>query len=150
MTQMDFQTHICQGCVLEELTVPLADAMKGVSMVLSSAAVGAKQGVAKATVASVNSIISTDSARPWRRRSFSLHEQLHVVAEHGKPLPKILTLTLRHRMRAGGNMKGYSWPDTSAASVEACFLHCQSLHPLDRRHDASCVMPASMLILKVI
>ena len=150
MTQMDFQTHICQGCVLEELTVPLADAMKGVSMVLSSAAVGAKQGVAEATVASVNSIISTDSARPWRRRSFSLHEQLHVVAEHGKPLPKIIILTLRHRMRVVGNIKGYSLPEMSAASVDACFRHCQSLHPLDRRHDASSVMPASMLILKVI
>jgi hypothetical protein len=148
MTEMDFQTHICQGGFLEELAIPLADAMKGVSMVLSSAAFGAKQGVTKATVASVNTIVSTDSARPGRWRSLPLHEQLDVVAEHGKPLPEIIILTLQHRIRVVGNMKGYCLPEMSAASVDACFCQCQSL--LDRHHDACSLMPASMMVLKVI
>ena len=148
MTEMHLQTNICQGGFLEELAIPLADAMEGVSVVLSSAAVGAKQGVTKATAASVHSIISTDSTRPWRWRSLPLHEQLDVVAEHGKPLPEIIILTLQHRIREVGDMKVYRLPETSAASVDACFCHCQSL--LDHPHDSCSLMTALMLILKVI
>src|ERR1700709_818642 len=118
MTEMHLQTNICQGGFLKELAIPLADAMEGVSVVFSSAAVGAKQGVTKATAASVHSIISTDSTRPWRWRSLPLHEQLHVVAEHGKPLPEIIILTLQHRIREVGDMKVYRLPETSPASVD--------------------------------
>jgi len=58
---MDLQSNICQGGILEELAIPLGDAMEWVSLVLSPAAVSAKQGVTKATVASVNPIIAADS-----------------------------------------------------------------------------------------
>ena len=58
---MDLQPEICQGGILEERTIPLADAMEWVPLVLSPAAVSAKQGITKATVASVNAIITADS-----------------------------------------------------------------------------------------
>jgi hypothetical protein len=103
---MDLQPKICQGGFLEELAIPLADAMEWVPLVLSSAAVCAKQGVTKATVASVNPIIAADSTRPGRWRSLPLDEQLHVVIEHGKPLPEIIILTLQDRIRVVENMKG--------------------------------------------
>ena len=47
---MDLQSNICQGGILEELAIPLGDVMEWVSLVLSPAAVSAKQGVTKATV----------------------------------------------------------------------------------------------------
>jgi len=137
---MDLQPDICQGGFLEELAIPLADAMEWVSLVLSSAAVSAKQGVAEASMASVNAVISTRSARPGRWRSLPLHQQLHVVIEHGKPLPEIIILTLRHRIRVAENMIGYSLPEKWAASGDGCFRHCQSL--LHRHHDTCSLMPA--------